>query len=175
MDDVVGRGVARVGRDWSVTTNSVGARASLFCSMLLSAAFAVQLSLCSAFAADGAPAATGVAGGTPYEFISGTVQFFLMAFFVYFLLVLRPQQLKEDDQARFLKELKKDDEVLTSGGLFGRVAMISDQFVTVEVANGVKVRVHPQHISPAVTGAAGAQRGASQGSSNGPKGPVKIK
>ncbi len=102
-----------------------------------------------AWAADAAPVATAPVGATPYDFISGTVQFFLMAFFVYFLLVLRPQQVKEDEQARFLRDLKKDDEVLTSGGLLGKVIAVGEGSVSVEIASGVRVRVVPQHLSPA--------------------------
>lgn len=155
------------GTSWSAAT-AFGASSFLVPSLLVSSLLFPSLS----WAADAAPAA-GPLGGTPYEFISGTVQFFLMSFFVYFLLVLRPQQIKDDDQARFLKDLKKDDEVLTSGGLFGKVSSIGDGFVVVEVANGVKIRVHPLHInSPAsspVKSAAPAK------DSSAKSGPVKLK
>lgn len=78
---------------------------------------------------------------TPFQFIFGTVQFFLVAFFVYYMLVLRPQQVKEDAQAKFITELKKDTEVVTSGGILGKVSIINDDWITVEIASGVKIKV----------------------------------
>ncbi|MFN8388876.1 MAG: preprotein translocase subunit YajC [Bdellovibrionota bacterium] len=107
-----------------------------------------------AYAADPAAApsapAPGVAEGappTPFQFILSSVNFFLIAFFVYYMLVLRPQQVKQEEQLRFIRDLKKDDEVVTSGGIFGRVREVSPESITVEVANGVRIRVQPQHVS----------------------------
>ncbi len=83
---------------------------------------------------------------TPFQFIFQTVQFFLFGFFIYYMLVLRPQQLNEETQARFLKDLKKDDDVETSGGILGKVVAIAEDFITVEVASGVKLKVLKPHI-----------------------------
>ncbi len=100
-----------------------------------------------------APAAIPT-GATPYEFIFGTVQFFLLSFFVYYMLVLRPQQLREEEQGRFLKTLKKDDDVLTSGGIFGKVVSVGDGFVSVEIASGTKIKIQPQHLFSASSNSA---------------------
>lgn len=91
-------------------------------------------------------APTGELPATPYQFIFQTVQFFLFGFFIYYMLVLRPQQLNEENQSRFLKSLKKDDEVQTSGGILGKVVTIAEEFITVEVASGVKLKVLKSHI-----------------------------
>lgn len=83
---------------------------------------------------------------TPFHFILGTVNFFLLAFFVYYILVLRPQQLKGDQQSKFLAALKKGDEVMTSGGIVGKVTQVSPDMITLEISSGVKVRVLPEHV-----------------------------
>jgi len=83
---------------------------------------------------------------SPFHFILGTVNFFLIAFFVYYILVLRPAQLKQEEQLRFVKGLKSGDPVVTSGGILGRASAISPEFVTVEVAPGMKLRVLPEHV-----------------------------
>lgn len=107
-------------------------------------------SLCYAdVVADGAQATSSAAqniSGTPYQFIFQTVQFFLFAFFIYYMLVLRPQQLNEEDHARFIKALKKDDDVQTQGGMIGKVVALAEDFITVEVASGVRVKVLKSHI-----------------------------
>ncbi len=103
-------------------------------------------------AADAAPAAGAAPAGpqqhTPFQFILNTVNFFLIAFFVYYVLVLRPSQLKQEQQARFLKELKKDEEVVTTGGIIGRVASITPEAISVEVAPGTRIRFRPENVSP---------------------------
>lgn len=60
--------------------------------------------------------------------------------FAYFLLI-RPQQKKAKQTQDMLKALEKGDEVLTAGGLIGRIAKISEQYITLELADGVEVLV----------------------------------
>ena len=105
-------------------------------------------SVASSSAAVSSPAVSSPAtGATPYDFIFGTVQFFLLSFFVYYMLVLRPQQVKDEEQARFLKAIKKDDDVVTSSGIFGKVASVGEGFISVEVASGVRLKIDPAHLS----------------------------
>lgn len=109
----------------------------------------VMLSQATLVLAD--PAAAPVAASpsmNPYQFILGTVNFFLIAFFVYYVLMLRPQQLKQDEHARFLKDLKRDEEVVTSGGLLGKVTALSPEFITIDVGSGTKLRFTPDHVLP---------------------------
>lgn len=109
--------------------------------LLISSLFILELnSVCLAQDAVGGNQA-GAMAVSPYNFIFQTVQFFLFAFFIYYMLVLRPQQLNEEEHARFIKDLKKDDEVQISNGILGKVVAIAEDFVTVEIASGVKVRV----------------------------------
>ena len=85
---------------------------------------------------------------TPQDFIINTVLFFLTAFGVYWLLVIRPQQLKEVEQSKFQDSLKKGDDVVTSGGIFGKIVSSAPEAVTVEIAPNCRIRVQWNHISP---------------------------
>jgi preprotein translocase subunit YajC len=65
---------------------------------------------------------------------------------IYFLMI-RPQTQKASAHQKMLKALKRNDEVVTTGGLVGRVAELDDKVVVLEIAQGVRVRVERQHIS----------------------------
>ena len=60
----------------------------------------------------------------------------LMIVAFYFLLI-RPQQKRSKDQRTMMEALKTGDEVITSGGVLGRVSKVSDQYVVIEVGNVV--------------------------------------
>jgi len=96
------------------------------------------------------PGDTGPQGQMgPKGFIFSTVYFILMVILVYFAVVIHPARLKEENQKKFIQGLKKNDEVVTSGGVFARVFAVRPEYVTIEVAPGVKLKVEPQHIRPA--------------------------
>lgn len=113
----------------------------------------------------------------PRAFITNSVFFFLTAFFVYWMLILKPSQVREEKQQTFLSNLKKGDSVLIANGILGRVTAIADDHVAVEIAPNVRVRVvrdqikDPQEFGNQVRDA-GAQSDASD--SNG-KAPNKKK
>jgi len=62
-------------------------------------------------------------------------------FVVFYFLLIRPQQKKSKQLKAFLEGLKKGDEVVTSGGLYGKITGITDNIVTLEIAEKVRVRV----------------------------------
>ena len=62
-------------------------------------------------------------------------------FIVVFFLMIRPQMKRAKDHKAMLDKLARGDEVLTNGGIAGTVSDIGDNFITVEVADNVKVRV----------------------------------
>jgi preprotein translocase subunit YajC len=64
----------------------------------------------------------------------------LLVGIMYFLMI-RPQQKQAKTHRELLSGLKKGDEVVTQGGILGKIHLISEQTVTLEVANGVRVRV----------------------------------
>jgi len=66
---------------------------------------------------------------------------------IMYFFMIRPQQKKAKEHANLLTSLKKGDEVVTSGGLIGKIRTVSDTFVTVDVANNVSIKVIKQHVS----------------------------
>jgi len=75
-----------------------------------------------------------------------------LMFLVFYFLVLRPQQQKAKEHRQMLENLKRNDEVITAGGLYGKVVQLSDDVVTLEIAPNVRVRVSRPQINSVVTG-----------------------
>lgn len=80
--------------------------------------------------------------------IEGLVPFVLMFVVMYFL-IIRPQSKKMKDQTNMLAGLKPGDEVITSGGILGRVKSIADEVVTLDLGS-TSLRVVKSHISALV-------------------------
>lgn len=66
---------------------------------------------------------------------------------VFYFVILRPQTKKASEHQTMLKGLKRNDEIVTTGGLIGRIAELSDNVVTMEIAPGVRVRVERSQIT----------------------------
>jgi preprotein translocase subunit YajC len=64
----------------------------------------------------------------------------LLIFVIFYVLLIRPQQKRAKDHQAELAAVKKGDEVITGGGLRGRVTKVAEAEVEVEIAQGVKVR-----------------------------------
>jgi len=60
---------------------------------------------------------------------------------VFYLFMIRPQMKKQKELRNFRSQLKKGDKIVTTGGIYGKVSEISDQYITVEVADKVKLRL----------------------------------
>jgi preprotein translocase subunit YajC len=73
----------------------------------------------------------------------GMVQlaFIIGLFAIMYFIMIRPQQKQLKAHRELISGLKKGDEVITQGGLIGRIQVVSDREVTLEVANGVRIRV----------------------------------
>jgi preprotein translocase subunit YajC len=84
-----------------------------------------------------APAA-GTAGGA--DPLISLLPLILFAVVFYFLLI-RPQSKRQKEHKRMVEALAKGDEVVTMGGIAGRIADLGDNFITVEVADGVQVKI----------------------------------
>lgn len=65
----------------------------------------------------------------------------VLLFVIFYFLLIRPQQKRAKQQRLFLDNLKKGDKVITSGGLYGTITGITDDTVTLEVAEKIRVRV----------------------------------
>ena len=65
----------------------------------------------------------------------------LSIFVIFYFLLIRPQQKKAKEHRQFLENLKRGDRVMTSGGLCGEIITLSDQILTLEIADKVRVEV----------------------------------
>ena len=64
----------------------------------------------------------------------------VLIFFVFYFLIIRPQQNKVKEHAAMVAAVKKGDEVVTQGGLIGKVSKVSDEEVTIDFGNNVNIR-----------------------------------
>lgn len=65
----------------------------------------------------------------------------ILIFVVMYFLLIRPQIKRQKEHKKLVDALAKGDEVLTSGGLIGRVVELTDAFITIEIAEGTSVLV----------------------------------
>ena len=68
-------------------------------------------------------------------------------FVVFYFLMIRPQMKRQKEHRQMLSALAKGDEVVTNGGIAGRVDEVGESFLTVEIAPNVKVRVQKGAVS----------------------------
>ena len=76
-----------------------------------------------------------------------TMIFLIIMVLVFYFFMLRPQQRKQKRQRDFLKSMNKGDEVVTLGGIFGRICHIEDDNILLEVDRGIKIKVKKNFIS----------------------------
>ena len=76
-------------------------------------------------------------GGSP-DLLTSLIPFALIIV-VFYLLLIRPQQKKQREHEKMLKEIKKGDQVITSGGMHGTVVSLTDDLVVLRIADNVKV------------------------------------
>ena len=91
----------------------------------------------SAFAQT-APAA---AGGSDMTSTLTSMLPLLLMFVVLYFVMIRPQMKKQKEHRAMVEALAKGDEVVTAGGLLGRVSKMGDNYIGVEIANGVEIQV----------------------------------
>lgn len=70
-----------------------------------------------------------------------------LIFIVFYFLLIRPQQKQEKERQLMLKNIKKNDEVVTTGGIYGVVLNLKDKTVTVRIDDNVKVEIERNAIS----------------------------
>jgi len=99
-----------------------------------------------AFAMGSAPGgAAGGAGGGMAAFQQIIPLVFMFAIF-YFLLI-RPQQKKAKEHKALLEAMKKGDNVITAGGVHGKVTAVENDLVTLEIANNVNIKITKSYIA----------------------------
>jgi preprotein translocase subunit YajC len=98
-----------------------------------------------AFAMGSAPGGAGGAGGGMAAFQQIIPLVFMFAIF-YFLLI-RPQQKKAKEHKALLEAMKKGDNVVTAGGVHGKVTAVENELVTLEIANNVNIKITKSYIA----------------------------
>jgi preprotein translocase subunit YajC len=71
----------------------------------------------------------------------------IILFGIFYFMLIRPQMKRAKEQRAMVAALSKGDEVLTNGGLLGRIDSIAEQFVTLELAPGVIVKLRKDAVS----------------------------
>lgn len=72
---------------------------------------------------------------------------FIFIFGIFYLFVIRPQGKKMKDHEKFVSELKRGDAIVTNSGILGTIDGMTDQFVTLEVSDGVKIKMLRKQIA----------------------------
>lgn len=78
----------------------------------------------------------GQGGGS---MITGLIPFILI-FALFYFLILRPQQKQNREKENMLKNLKRGDNILTTGGIYGKILNIAGDVLTVEIAKGINIK-----------------------------------
>ena len=84
----------------------------------------------SAYAQDAAPQG-GLMGFLPL----------ILIFVVFYFMLIRPQMKRAKEHRRMVSELSKGDEVVTNGGLLGKITSLGDSFVTLQLADNVSIKL----------------------------------
>jgi preprotein translocase subunit YajC len=93
-----------------------------------------------------AAAQSPVAGGGAQGMLSALMLPALLLVVFYFLLI-RPQNKRAKEQREMLAKIAAGDEVATTGGILGKVIEVGEQFLTLEIANGVQIKLQKFQVS----------------------------
>ena len=89
--------------------------------------------------ADAGAAANDAAAQTPDALASLILPIGLVVLFYFFL--IRPQSKRQKEHKKLVSELQKGEEVITSGGILGKVTNVNDDFITLEIAKEVSLKI----------------------------------
>jgi preprotein translocase subunit YajC len=65
----------------------------------------------------------------------------ILVFVVFYFFMIRPQMKKQKDMTNYRSSLKKGDKVITTGGLYGKIYEVKDNYVIVDVGGDIKLRI----------------------------------
>ena len=94
----------------------------------------------TAYAQDAAPQGDPIAFWLPM----------IIIFAAFYFLLIRPQQKRQKAHAELVKGLSTGDEVLTSGGILGKITAVSEHYVSLELADGVEIKMQKSSVSAVV-------------------------
>lgn len=66
---------------------------------------------------------------------------FVVIFVLFYFMLIRPQMKRAKEQKKMIAALQKGDEVITTGGVLGKITKVSDQYMSLEIADNVVIQV----------------------------------
>lgn len=96
----------------------------------------------------GTPPGGATAGGAQSA-LQSMIPLIIM-FAIFYFLLIRPQQKKAKEHKALLESLKKGDQVVTAGGMHGKVSLVEESSVMIEIASGVNVKFNKGHVAAVV-------------------------
>jgi len=94
-----------------------------------------------------AQAAAPAAPASPMSQYGSLAMIIVMMVVMYYFLIAMPQRKKAKERDNLLKNMKRGDEVLTSGGVYGKITGVAEQTVTLEIAPKIRIKVHKSSIT----------------------------
>ncbi|WP_416361429.1 preprotein translocase subunit YajC [Marinobacter sp.] len=82
--------------------------------------------------------------------VMGQVIFFAGFILIFYFLIWRPQSKRAKEHKNLMSSLNKGDEVVTSGGMVGRITKVSDDFIVLEVADNIEIRIQKVAVAGAL-------------------------
>ncbi|MFC1548587.1 preprotein translocase subunit YajC [Candidatus Omnitrophota bacterium] len=70
-----------------------------------------------------------------------------LIFIVFYFLLIRPQKKNQQQHAKMIEDLKKNDEVITSGGLYGTIVNIQEDIITLRVDDSTRLKIQKSSVS----------------------------
>ncbi|OGQ29520.1 MAG: preprotein translocase subunit YajC [Deltaproteobacteria bacterium RIFCSPLOWO2_02_FULL_50_16] len=71
----------------------------------------------------------------------------ILVFVIFYFLLIRPQSKQQKKHREMLGHVKKDDQVITNSGIHGQVVGLTDNVITLEIANNVRIKIEKTAIS----------------------------
>ena len=75
---------------------------------------------------------------------------YILIFLIFYFLVIKPNKNKKKEQKNMINNLKKNDQIVTSGGIHGTVALVKEQSVVIRVDDNVKIEFDKESVSSVV-------------------------
>jgi len=98
--------------------------------------------------------AYAMAGGAEQQAgggMEGIIMLVIM-FAIFYLLLIRPQQKRAKQHKELVENLKSGDQVVTAGGLHGKIVAVQDDIITLEIASNVRIKINRPSIVGTKTG-----------------------
>lgn len=80
----------------------------------------------------------------------GMLPMMVVIFVVFYFLMIRPQQKKQKAHAALISGLKEGDEILTAGGILGKITGVSEHYVVVKISDNTEIKMQRASVSQVV-------------------------